>query len=120
MGTRAGCGRRSASRPWIWDLAEARRQVEGAGLVVIDGGEASLEVSCTDVGVLVAYLRSAPWQVPEFSVARYKERLYTLHERGEGALRWRTHRFWLAARRPARPLASQPLAGSSPRSTPVP
>lgn len=44
-----------------WDLAEARRQVEGAGLAVLASGEASLEARCTDVGALVAYVRSVPW-----------------------------------------------------------
>jgi len=101
-----------------WDLAEARRQVEGAGLVAIGGGEASVEARCTDVAVLVAYLRSTPWQVPEFNVARYRERLHSLYERaGEGAVHWRTDRFWLAARRPARPPAPQPLAVGAPEPT---
>lgn len=83
-----------------WDLAEAQRQVDGVGLVVLDSGEASLHMSCTDVGALVAYLRSVPWQLPDFNVDRYRERLHVLHERGQG-IRWRTSRFWLAARRPA-------------------
>lgn len=82
-----------------WDLAEARRQVEGAGLAVLGSGEASLEARCTDVGALVAYLRSVPWYLPDFTVARYREQLYALHEQGE--IRWRTGRFWLAARRPS-------------------
>lgn len=90
-----------------WDLGEAWRQVEEAGLVVVDGGEASIEARCTDVGALVAYLRTVPWQVPEFSVARYRERLYVLYEQSTGEVRWRTNRFWLAARRTASPSTSQ-------------
>ena len=86
-----------------WDLAETQGQVEGAGPVVIDGGEASLEARCTDVGALVAYLRSAPWEVSGFTVARYRDRLHVLYERDGGEVRWRTDRFWLAARRPAPP-----------------
>lgn len=83
-----------------WDLAEAQRQVEGAGLAVLGSGEASLEMRCTDVGALVAYLRAVPWYLPDFTVTRYRERLHALHEQGEA--RWHTNRFWLAAqRRPA-------------------
>ncbi len=47
-------GRRRAGAGAL-DLAEARRQVEGAGLAVLGSGEASLEVRCADVGALVAY-----------------------------------------------------------------
>lgn len=91
---------RGASPLPRWDLAEARRQAEGSGLVVLDGGEALLEARCTDVGALVAYLRSVPWYLPDFTVARYRERLYALHNQGK--LRWHTGRFWLSAQRATR------------------
>jgi SAM-dependent methyltransferase len=86
-----------APPPASWDLAQARRQAEAAGLVVLDGAEAALESGCADVGALVAYLRSVPWYVPDFTVTRYRERLHALHRRGE--VRWHTGLFWLAARR---------------------
>lgn len=86
-----------ALRPW--DLAAARRQVEDVGFVVLGGGEAELDMACTDVGALVAYIRSVPWQLPDFDVHRYRERLFALYERGQ-EIRWSTSRFWLAARHP--------------------
>jgi SAM-dependent methyltransferase len=101
--------------PPRWDLTEARRQIESAGLAVLDSGEALLEERCTDVGALVAYLRSVPWELPDFTVARYRERLSGVHAKGE--IRWRTGRFWLATRRPPRPANPQSSVVCSPDQT---
>lgn len=55
----------------------------------------------SDVGALVYYLKALPWEVPDFSVAKYESVLCELQARleGEGALRFRAGRFLIAARK---------------------
>lgn len=55
-----------------WDLAEAVRQVEAASFSVVDTAEAHPVTRFTDIGALVAYLRTVPWEVPEFEVRRFR------------------------------------------------
>jgi len=74
--------------------SELRRSLESA-----PSTRGQIRLTQPDVGALVAYLRSVPWYLPDFTMARYREQLYALHEQGE--IRWRTGRFWLAARRPS-------------------
>ena len=54
-----------------WDLKEAVRQVEDAGLVVTDAREAGLEAWFFDIGAVVYYLKAVPWQIPDFSVEKF-------------------------------------------------
>lgn len=55
-------------------------EVSASGLRVQDQREAEFEDRFLDVGALVWYLRFAPWQVPDFSVARYRQALTRIHE----------------------------------------
>lgn len=62
------------------DPDRERRAAEDAGLVV-----QALEVECPrtaffDIGAVVYFLRVVPWIVPDFDVAKYRERLFDLHE----------------------------------------
>jgi len=84
-----------------WDLAEAVLQVEAAGLSVVDAAEARPVSRFTDIGALVAYLRSVPWEVPEFELERFRPQLERVHYRcaGNGNVETVGHRFYLTARR---------------------
>lgn len=79
-----------------WDLAAAVDQVAAAGFEVVDSGEAFPRMRWTDVGALVAYLRSVPWYLPDFTVAAYRDRLCELHESGRMEVDF--HLFWLVAK----------------------
>jgi hypothetical protein len=50
------------------------------------------------------YLRITPWQIEDFSVERYHDRLLALYRRMQvaGGLATSVHRFLVAARRPLR------------------
>jgi len=52
-----------------------------------------------DVGAVVFYLKVITWQVPDFSVKKYRERLKELHRRieSEGKLSVRGHSFFIEA-----------------------
>ena len=75
-----GLRRRPAGRN-AWTLALARTQVEAAGLVVAESGEAETVTSFADVGALAWYLEAAPWVAPGFSVREHGHALAALHEK---------------------------------------
>ena len=58
-----------------WNLEEAVRQISEAGLEVTDSRKARLEARFVDVGAVVYYLKAIPWQIPDFGVERYRDRL---------------------------------------------
>ena len=55
-------------------------EVSSAGFRVLDQKEARYGDRFLDVGALVWYLRFAPWQVPRFSVSRFREDLHRIHQ----------------------------------------
>lgn len=84
-----------------WRLADAVRQLTGAGFTVGESGEASPAMWWTDVGAFVAYLRSVPWYLPDSRPEDHLDRLRTLHE--QGPFRTTFGVFWLTARQASRP-----------------
>lgn len=50
----------------------------------------------------VYYLRAIPWQIEDFTVEGYRDKLLALHEQmeREGGLRLASHRFYLEAIKP--------------------
>ncbi len=66
-----------------WDLATARTQLEAAGFHIRHAQEAFTVTRYDDVGALVWYLKAVPWQIPDFSVDRYADRLLALHRQME-------------------------------------
>jgi SAM-dependent methyltransferase len=82
-----------------WDLARATTALAEAGLAVTWSEETRVRTTFHDVGALVLFLRIVSWQVPDFDVDRYAERLHVLHEemtRGRPLVA-HAHRFVLLA-----------------------
>lgn len=77
--------------PSRWTLAFASRQLEAAGLRVVDGAEGVERVTFADVGALGWYLRAIPWVVPDFEL----DELRVVHERMPATVEQPA--FWLAA-----------------------
>jgi SAM-dependent methyltransferase len=73
-----------------------------AGLEVVDVRMESLPVRFLDVGAVVYFLRKVIWTVPDFSVARYRDRLAELHELIERSGEFVSHatRVLIEARKP--------------------
>jgi SAM-dependent methyltransferase len=78
--------------------------LEEAGLVLLERREAKPLAVFKDIGAIVYYLKAVPWQIPDFSVAKYKERLYRLHKSiaQAGGFRAHSHRHLIVARKPGR------------------
>ncbi|SHG86411.1 class I SAM-dependent methyltransferase [Streptoalloteichus hindustanus] len=85
-------------REWTLDAAVAGLEAED--FEILARREERPAATFTDVGAVVSFVRIAPWQIPDFDVERYRDRLRALHERMErdGGLRVRTHRFVIVAR----------------------
>lgn len=80
-------------------LENCAREVEQAGLVIERAETWQGRAVFSDVGALVYFLHAVPWDVPDFSVDRYADRLLDLHRRG--SLSFGIGRFVIQARRPA-------------------
>jgi hypothetical protein len=85
-----------------WDLGEAVRQVKVAGLVPVESHEARLGVRFSDIGAVVYYLKVAPWQVTDFAVKKYDQKLRELDLliRRNGPFRVTFPLFLVRARKP--------------------
>ena len=58
-------------------------QLESAGMTIIDCREWSGDITFTDVGALVYFLKAVPWTVPEFSVETHSKYLLQLQNKLE-------------------------------------
>lgn len=80
-------------------LPHYRDQLEAAGFEVNRAMEAFPPTHFHDAGAIVFWLRAIPWQIPDFRVDRYFDRLKTLQCEIEqtGPVTVRGHRFLLVA-----------------------
>jgi SAM-dependent methyltransferase len=84
-----------------WCLAQAIDQLAGAGLEIVDTKESIGMMRFTDVRALVYYLKCIPWQIEDFSVEAYAERLGFIDDlvRRQGYFDSLNHRFFVVARK---------------------
>jgi len=77
------------------------RDLQAAGLRVIEAREAMPEWTFLDLAGLVFYLQTVSWQVPDFTVAKYRAKLYNIYKsiKKEGGFIVRTHRILVAAQK---------------------
>jgi len=82
-----------------WDVGETFRQ---SGLQIVDWSETSSTVLYHDIGAIVYLLLHVRWNVLDFDVDHYRERLYRLHQRmqSEGGFRLRGASRLIEAYRP--------------------
>ena len=86
----------------LGSLSEFRSEIERGGLEIRTLEEAVWKEAFLDVGAVVYFLRAAPWEVPNFSVARFRPVLESIHNLIREVGRWdlEAHRFLVVARRP--------------------
>jgi len=76
-------------------------RLQAAGLTIIDAQDWSGQLSFTEVGAIVYYLKAVPWLVPGFSVATHTGQLLALQarlERGE-SLSYLARKYLIEARK---------------------
>jgi SAM-dependent methyltransferase len=83
-------------------LEALRAEIDGAGLLVQVSREASFPEQFLDVGAVVYFLRAAPWEVPGFTVEKYRGVLLGIHREIEerGCWELQAHRLLIQAQRP--------------------
>jgi SAM-dependent methyltransferase len=85
------------------DPARETADAAAAGLEVLDVRTERLRMEFSDVAAVVYFLRKVVWLVPEFSVARFRDQLLTLHRRieSDGPFVAHSARTLIEARKPA-------------------
>ncbi|MBU0510663.1 MAG: class I SAM-dependent methyltransferase [Chloroflexi bacterium] len=82
-----------------WNLTKAIGDLRRAGFRIIEQKEDIYPSRFYDVGAIVYQLKAVPWQIPDFSVEKYFERLKEVHEmiQREGYMEVLEHRFFIVA-----------------------
>lgn len=80
---------------------QARAAATAAGLTVVDLRSEALRMEFFDIAAVVVFLRKVIWIVPGFSLDRYRDRLWALHQQIEanGPFIAYAQRFLIEARR---------------------
>jgi len=83
-----------------WNLLTACQQLERSGLTVELQKEKFPVTEFYDIGAVVYYLKAVPWQIPDFSVAKYRKELEKIHKQmeQEGKFAVTSHRFLIKAK----------------------
>lgn len=89
--------------PTVW-LSPGRpkpRTLEEAGLEVLERREAKPSAVFKDIGAIVYYLKAVPWQIADFDVESYRDRLRRLQEeiQDTAGLQTHSHRHLVVARK---------------------
>ena len=84
-----------------WCLAEAVSGLEAAGFRIIEQREAFHSTRFSDVGAIVYYLKAVPWEIQDFSVDRYFDKLVEIHVliQADGYIEVPFHQFFVQARK---------------------
>jgi SAM-dependent methyltransferase len=84
-----------------WTMHEAIRQLEASGFSIIDSREEFPAVEFKDIGAVVYYLKAIPWQVDDFSIERYYDKLESIHQiiEEKGKFESLCHRFYIEAQK---------------------
>ncbi|MFW9923550.1 MAG: class I SAM-dependent methyltransferase [Candidatus Thorarchaeota archaeon] len=85
----------------FWNLSYAVNELKDAGFKIIQEKEASPISRCFDIGAIIFYMKAAPWQMPDFSVEKYREQLFSLHKKiaKDGYIDITSERFLIIARK---------------------
>lgn len=91
---------RPSYEPWCLEAAKA--QLQSAGFEHVSGREQVHTTLFRDIGAVVYYLRTVPWQVPDFTVSKHLESLREIHRQIEtgGPLKISAHHFLVEAVKP--------------------
>ena len=82
-----------------WKLENAVKDLEKTGLKILEKDEEYYPTRFFDIGAIIYYLKAIPWQIEDFTVDNYLERLKYLHNKiqKEGYIDIKSHRFLIIA-----------------------
>ena len=84
-----------------WTLKRAINELENAGLQITRQQEEFPDSIFYDIGAVVFYLKVIQWQIEDFTVDKYRQRLLSLHNQiqKDGQFAGKSHRFYVEARK---------------------
>jgi len=84
-----------------WCLIQNIENFKNAGMEILDYNEYIGKMKFNDVGALVYYLRCIPWQVENFSIDKYYNKLEIINEIIEknGHINFLLHRFYIMVKK---------------------
>jgi hypothetical protein len=82
-----------------WNLEAAVSQLKEAGFEIAEQKEDFVKTRFYDIGAIVFYLKVIPWQVPDFTVEKYFDKLVEINDliQKYGYLDITCHRFFVKA-----------------------
>lgn len=82
-----------------WNMKYAVAELEQQGFKIIENKEEFPTAKFYDIGAIIYYLKIIPWQIPDFSIERYFEKLkeIKIHIDQKGSLVIKAHRFFIVA-----------------------
>jgi hypothetical protein len=83
-------------------LSQEKQNFIDEGFTVLQCYEQVLESNFYDIGAVVFYLKIIEWQIMDFSVEKYDQRLRDMHRliEAQGAFYATEHRFLIEAKKP--------------------
>ena len=86
-----------------WQLEYAVEELKKAGFKIIEALEDFPKNRFYDPEAIVYYLKAIPWQIPDFDIERYADKLIELKEKidKKGYVDFTGHRFFIEAVKPA-------------------
>ena len=82
-------------------LEHTMKQLKASGLIITDQREVSPETAFMDIGAVVYYLSVVPWQVRDFTIEKYYDKLMKIQEiiEEQGKFMARSHGFLIEAQK---------------------
>jgi SAM-dependent methyltransferase len=86
-----------------WTLNLAVDQLLAAGFEILEQREEFPEGRIFDIGALIYYLKLVSWQIADFSIERYYQKLAALHNQIQEnrEIKVRSHLFLIVAKKPS-------------------
>ncbi|MGG3640189.1 class I SAM-dependent methyltransferase [Bacillus gobiensis] len=78
-----------------WSLSTAIKELRENGFEIAFCKEEFPVQRFYDIGAIVYYLKAIPWQIPDFTIEKYKDQLFQIHQtiQTEGYFDVKQHRF---------------------------
>jgi len=82
-----------------WNLDYAINELEKEGFKILESYEQKPTTKFSDMGAVMYYLKAIPWQVPDFSIDKYYDKLVEMNKiiEEKGFLPIKAHRFIIVA-----------------------
>jgi len=90
-----------AEQKRAWNLDYAVHELQDAGWRIVEQQEDFYTTRYYDVGAIVYYLKAIPWEIPDFSVAKYYDKLIEVDRliKREGYVDVLFHQFFIVAQK---------------------